>query len=74
MRWLSDLIALLFRGDHSKDAELVVLRHQNAVLLRNAGRVRYEPASRGRSAALTRFIPRRRWARGLPVTPATLLA
>ena len=45
MRWLSDLIALLFRGDHSKDAELVVLRHQNAVLLRNAGRVRYEPAA-----------------------------
>jgi hypothetical protein len=52
---------------------LVVLRHQNAVLLRNAGRVRYEPAGRARSA-LTRFIPRRRWARGLPVTPATLLA
>jgi putative transposase len=53
---------------------LLVLRHENAVLRRNAGRVRYEPADRAWFAALTRFIPRRRWAEVFPVTPATLLA
>jgi putative transposase len=74
MRWSFGLIALVFRGDRAKDAELLVLRHKNAVLRRNAGRVRYEPADRAWFAALTRFIPRRRWAGVFPVTPATLLA
>src|SRR5450631_634655 len=50
------------------------LRHENAVLRRNAGRVRYEPGDRAWFAALTRFIPRRHWAQVFPVTPATLLA
>jgi hypothetical protein len=51
-----------------------VLRHQNAVLRRPAGRVRYEPAGRAWFTALTRFIPRQRWTAVIPVTPATLLA
>ena len=46
MRWLFGLVALVFRGDQAKDAELLVLRHENAVLRRNTGRVRYEPADR----------------------------
>jgi putative transposase len=74
MRWLFGLAVLVFRGDRAKDAELLVLRHENAVLRRNAGRVRYEPADRVWFTALTRFIPRRRWAEVFPVTPATLLA
>src|SRR5215510_12633921 len=74
MRWSFGLIALVLRGDQTKNAELLVLRHENAVLRRNAGRVRYEPADRVWFAALTRFIPRRRWAEVFPVTPATLLA
>src|SRR5450631_4570533 len=74
MRWLFGLIVLVFRGDGEKNAELLALRHQNAVLRRNAGRVRYDPAGRAWFAALTRFIPRRRWAGVFPVKPATLLA
>jgi len=74
MRWLFSLVALVFRGDRTKDAELLVLRHENVVLRRHAGRLRYEPADRAWFTALTRFIPRRRWAEVFPVTPATLLA
>jgi transposase InsO family protein len=74
MRWLFGLVALVFRGDRAKDAELLVLRHENAVLRRNTGRARYESADRAWFAALTRFIPRRLWAEVFPVTPATLLA
>ena len=74
MCWLFGLVVLVFRGDQAKDAELLVLRHENAVLRRHAGRVRYEPADRAWFAALAPFIPRRRWAGVFPVTPATLLA
>ena len=74
MRWSFGLTVLVFRGDRAKNAELLVLRHENAVLRRNAGRVRYEPGDRAWFTVLTRFIPRRRWAEVFPVTPATLLA
>jgi transposase InsO family protein len=74
MRWLFGLVALVFRGDQAKDAELLVLRHENAVLRRTVGRVRYEPSDRAWFAALAPFIPRRQWPGVFPVTPATLLA
>jgi putative transposase len=61
MRWLFSLAVLMSSGEREKNAELLVLRHQNAVLRRNAGRVRCDPADRAWFAALTRFIPRRRW-------------
>jgi putative transposase len=50
------------------------LRHENAVLRRHTGRVRYQPADRLWLAALSRLIPRRRWGEVFAVTPATLLA
>jgi putative transposase len=68
------LAVLVFRGDLEKDAELLVLRHENAVLRRHVGRVRYEPADRAWLAALARLVPRKRWGEIFPVTPATLLA
>src|SRR5580693_5393209 len=68
------LAVLVFRRDLAKDAELLVLRHENAFLRRHAGRVRYEPADRAWLAALARLVPRGRWAEVFPVTPATLLA
>ena len=68
------LAVLVFRGDRAKDAELLVLRHENAVLRRHAGRVRYEPGDRAWLAAVARLLPRRHWTGIFPVTPATLLA
>ena len=46
MRWLFGLTVLVVRGDRAKNAELLVLRHENAALRRNAGRIRYDPADR----------------------------
>ena len=68
------LIVVLFRGDQAAVAEVLVLRNENAVLRRHAGRVRYEPADRAWFAALAWIVSRRRWAELFPVTPATLLA
>jgi len=68
------LAVLVFRTDLAKDAELLALRHENAVLRRHVGRVRYEPAGRVWLAALARLLPRRRWIEVFAVTPATLLA
>jgi hypothetical protein len=70
---LLDCLMLLTRRETSRDAELLVLRHENAVL-RQAGRVRYHPAGRLWLAALSRLIPRHQWNKVFPVTPATLLA
>jgi putative transposase len=68
------LVVVLFRSDPAAVAEMLVLRHENAVLRRQVGRVRYEPADRVWFAALARIVSRRRWAEVFPVTPATLLA
>jgi len=74
MRYLLSAMVLLTSREASKEAELLVLRHENVVLRRQAGRVRYDPADRLWLAALSRLIPRRRWRDIFPVTPATLLA
>ena len=74
VRRLLGLAVLVLRKDLAKDAELLVLRHENAVLLRHVGRIRYEPGDRVWFAALARLIPRGRWTEIFPITPATLLA
>ena len=68
------LPALFLRRSVAKEAELLVLRYENAVLRRQVPRVRYEPADRVWFAALSQLIPRRRWAEVFAMTPATLLA
>jgi putative transposase len=55
MRWLFSLAVMMSGGEREKDAELLVLRHENAMLRRNAGRIRYEPGDRAWFAVLTRF-------------------
>ena len=67
-------LTVLARREMSRDAELLVLRHENAVLRRQIIRVRYRPAGRLWLAALSKLIPRRRWGEVFAVTPATLLA
>jgi putative transposase len=66
VRLVSALAILVFRRDLAKEAELLVLRHENAVLRRHAGRIRYEPADRAWFTALARLIPRGRWAEVFP--------
>jgi putative transposase len=74
VRCLLGCVMMLARREVSKDAELLVLRHENAVLRRQISRVRYQPGDRLWLAALSRLIPRRRWGEVFAVTPATLLA
>ena len=46
VRCLLGFLMVLTRRQVSKDAELLVVRHENAVLRRQVGRVRYQPADR----------------------------
>lgn len=73
VRCLLGCLMVLTRHQMSKDAELLVLRHENAVLRRQTGRVRYQPGDRLWLASLSRLVPRPRWDEVFMVTPATLL-
>ena len=56
---LLSCVMVLARREVSKDAELLVLRHENTVLRRQVSRVRYQPGDRLWLAALSRLVPRR---------------
>ncbi len=57
-RDLLGCLMVLARREASKDAELLVLRHENTVLRRQISRVRYQPGDRLWLAALSRLIAR----------------
>ena len=63
---------LLARSDTAKEIEILILRHQLAVLQRRTPRPRMSWADRALIAALTQLLPTRRRL-GLLVTPATIL-
>jgi putative transposase len=74
VRCMLGLLAVLVRSDLAKDAELLVLRHENQVLRRQlSGRLRWDNADRLWLAALSRLVSRRWWPEVFPVTPATIL-
>ena len=66
------LLVLLTRDDAAKDLEILVLRHQLAVLHRQNQRPKLDPANRTLLAAISRVLPRARWSCFF-VKPGTLL-
>jgi putative transposase len=72
LRQVLQMLTQLARDGGAKDVELLVLRHQVAVLRRQVHRPDLEPADRVVLAALSRLLPRTRWS-AFFVTPATLL-
>src|SRR5260221_9792789 len=63
---------LLFRSTEFKELEIVVLRHELAVLRRHVRRPASRSADRWFLAAAARMLPKNRWSL-LLVTPATVL-
>ena len=66
-------LALLTRSDAAKDTEILVLRHEVAVLCRQVARPKPDWADRAALAALARLLPGHLRLHRI-VTPATLLA
>ena len=66
------LVLLLFRSADSKELEIVVLRHQLAIMRRQVHRPTFRPSDRWFLAVAGRLLPRVKWSAFL-VTPATLL-
>jgi transposase InsO family protein len=72
VRLILDLLVLRGRTDRSKDVEILVLRHQLAVLQRQHPHPRFTPEDRAILTAMSRVVRRDRWAIFL-VKPNTLL-
>jgi len=72
LRCLLQVALLRSRSDSSTELEIVVLRHELAVLRRQVGRPQLRPSDRLLLAAVSRLLPRSRWSSFL-VTPNTLL-
>jgi putative transposase len=72
LRRVLQLAAVRLRSHEFKKLEIVVLRHELAVLRRQAVRPKLRPADRVFLAAASQLLPRASW-RSFVVTPTTLL-
>ena len=70
-RWLLQLVLLRRRSDAFKELEIVVLRHELAVLRRRTRRPAITWADRLFLAAARQLLPHARW-RSFLITPTTL--
>ena len=73
IRLVLELLVLRGRTDRSKDAEILDVRHQLAVLQRQVTRPRFEPNDRAVLTAFARVLDRDRWSIFL-VKPDTILS
>jgi putative transposase len=69
---LVQLVVLLCRSERSKELEILVLRHELAIVRRQPRRARLRPVDRAILAAFARALPRSAWT-SLSVSPTTLL-
>jgi putative transposase len=72
VRNLFALVPLLVRSGRAKELEILVLRHELAILRRQTRRPHLTPADRALLAALSQALPRPSWL-SFPVKPETLL-
>jgi putative transposase len=72
LRRVLELMVLCWQSADAKEVEILVLRHQLAILRRQQPRPRLQPKDRALLAALSRLLPRPRWSIFV-VTPETLL-
>ncbi len=69
---VAELLRIHRMDTAAKDAEILVLRHQLAVLSRQVARPRFSWSDRALIVTLAKLVPRERWAAFL-VTPETIL-
>ena len=72
LRWVLHLATLRFRSNDGKELEIVVLRHELAILRRRTRRPAMTWTDRCFLAAASRLLPRARWPSFI-ITPGTLL-
>jgi putative transposase len=72
VRWVAQLAVLRFRSNDFKHLEILVLRHELAILRRRIPRPTISWSDRLLLTAASRLLPRPRWP-SFCVTPTTLL-
>ena len=72
LRWLLEFVALRARSKEFQELEIIVLRHELAILRRTTRRPALTTVDRVLLAVASGLLPRGRW-QSIIVTPATLL-